>query len=95
LKQNKVISFEYFYYLLDSSHHADDVVHQLVPVDSLDLQFASALHALLVVALLAAEAVVVSTGDDCDWVVEFVAEGTLDLWNDAVIQMLKTLHTFL
>jgi len=48
-----------------------------------------------VVALLAAEAVVVAAGNDGDRIVEFVAERALYLGDDAVVEMLKVLHSLL
>lgn len=47
------------------------------------------------VALLAAEAVVVAAGDDGDWVVEFVAERALYLGDDAVVEVLQVFHPLL
>jgi hypothetical protein len=79
------ISLEDVYDLLDAADDANDIVHELVAIDGFDLEFSAALHALLVVALLAAEAVVVAAGDDGDGIVEFVAEWALDLRDDAVV----------
>ena len=74
--------------MLDSPHHANDIVHEFVAIDGFDLQLAAALHALLVVALLAPQAVVVAAGDDGHGVVEFVAERALDLRDDCVVEVL-------
>ena len=90
-----MISFEYLYDLLDSSHHSNDIVHQFVAIDGLNLQLSIALHAFLIIALFAAKAVVVSTRDDSHWIVEFVAKRTLDLRHDAVVKMLEVFKPLL
>ena len=78
--------------MLDVLHHADDVVHQLVPVHCLDLQLAVAFHAFLLVPPLAAQAVVVTAGDDGDGVHQLVAVGALNLRLDQLVNRLEVAH---
>lgn len=88
LEMRNWISLEDVNDLLDSTHNANDVVHEFVTVDSLNFELSATLHALLVVPLLAPKAIVVPTGYDRNRVVELMAEGTLDLRDDAVVELL-------
>ena len=88
-------SLEQLYHLLDATHHVHDVIHQLVAINGLNLQLPAALHALLLVSLLAAEAIVVAAGDDGHRVVELVTKWTLDLRNYGIVNILKSLSSLL
>ena len=88
LEMRNWISLKYVNDLLDSTHNSNNVIHELVAVNSLNFELSATLHTFFMIALLAAKAIVVSTGYDRNRVVELVAEGTLDLWNDAEVELL-------
>jgi hypothetical protein len=88
-------SLEQLYHLFDATHHVHDVIHQLVAINGFDLQLSAALHALLLVAFLAAKAIVVAAGDDGHRVVELVTKGALNLRNYGIIYILKSLSSLL
>jgi phosphatidate phosphatase APP1 len=95
LKYVLSLSLEDLNDLLDSPNDSNDIVHQLISIYSFYLQFAVALHTLLVVSLLAAQTVVVSTGNDGYWIVQLMAKRTLNLGNYSIVQLLQPLQPFL
>jgi hypothetical protein len=88
LETRNWISLEDVDDLLDSAYNPNNIVHEFVTVNGLNFEFPATLHALLVVPLLAPKTIVVPTGYDRNRVVELVAEGALNLWDDAVVELL-------
>lgn len=81
------ISLEEIEDLPNTGRHADDIIHEFVPVHSFNFELPVAQHALLCVALFAPQAVVVPARDDGHRVLQLMAVGTLDLWHDVLVDL--------